>query len=103
MEKAKSLYAQANYDKAKVEFKNVLQIDPKSAEANYFVGRIEERRRIGRTPLTAIGERSSWTRVCSMRKSVLENCTFCPGLLLKRRRSRTTCSHDNRGIPADYS
>jgi len=42
MEKAKSLYAQSNYDKARVEFKNVLQIDPKSAEANYFVGRIEE-------------------------------------------------------------
>jgi len=42
MARAKAYYEQANYDKARVEFRNVLQIDPKSAEASYFVGRIEE-------------------------------------------------------------
>src|SRR5437867_3825181 len=42
MEKGKAYYAQANYDKAKVELKNVLQIDPKSPDAYYMIGLIEE-------------------------------------------------------------
>jgi tetratricopeptide (TPR) repeat protein len=42
MEKGKAYYEQANYDKAKVELKNVLQIDPKSADAYYLLGLIEE-------------------------------------------------------------
>src|SRR5437867_123295 len=42
MEKGKAYYAQANYDKARIELKNVLQIDPKSADAYYVLGLIDE-------------------------------------------------------------
>jgi len=42
MEKGQAYYAQGNYDKAKVELRNVLQIDPKSPEAYYMVGLIDE-------------------------------------------------------------
>lgn len=37
------LYEQGNYVKAKLEFKNVLQIDPKDAEAHYMFGQIMEK------------------------------------------------------------
>src|SRR5437867_8536964 len=42
MEKGKAYYEQANYDKARVELRNVLQIDPKSAEAYYMIGLIDD-------------------------------------------------------------
>ena len=42
LKKAKDYYAQADYDKARVESKNVLQLDPKNAEAYYLSGEIEE-------------------------------------------------------------
>jgi tetratricopeptide (TPR) repeat protein len=42
MEKGKTYYEQANYDKARVELKNALQIDPKTPEAYYMIGLIEE-------------------------------------------------------------
>lgn len=42
MEKGKAYIEQKNYDKAKVELRNVLQIDPKLAEAYYLIGLIEE-------------------------------------------------------------
>ena len=32
MDKGKAYYEQANYDKARIEVRNVLQIDPKSAQ-----------------------------------------------------------------------
>ncbi|MCU7944118.1 MAG: tetratricopeptide repeat protein [Candidatus Thiodiazotropha sp. (ex Cardiolucina cf. quadrata)] len=38
-----TLYNQGNYTKARLEFKNVLQIDPKDANAYYMFGRIEEK------------------------------------------------------------
>jgi len=37
------LYKQGNYVKAKLEFKNVLQIDPKDAEAHFMFGQIMEK------------------------------------------------------------
>ncbi|MCU7934685.1 MAG: tetratricopeptide repeat protein [Candidatus Thiodiazotropha sp. (ex Dulcina madagascariensis)] len=37
------LYEQGNYTKARLEFKNVLQIDPKDADAYFMFGQIEER------------------------------------------------------------
>lgn len=40
--KAKSLFESGAYDRARLEFKNVLQIDPKHAESWYLLGRIEE-------------------------------------------------------------
>ena len=40
--KAVHYFDQQNYDKATVEFKNVLQIDPKLAKAYFYLGRIEE-------------------------------------------------------------
>lgn len=43
MEKGKSFFEENNLDKAKIEFKNVLQIDPKYAEAYYYLGQLEER------------------------------------------------------------
>lgn len=42
LEQGKVYLEQKNYDKARVEFKNVLQIDPKVAEAYYLLGRVEE-------------------------------------------------------------
>ncbi len=44
LKKGKTYLAQGDYDKAKVELKNVLQIDPKYAEAYYMMGLIEEQR-----------------------------------------------------------
>ncbi len=43
MEKGKAYLEQSDYDKARVEFKNVLQIDPKSAEGYYMTGLLEEK------------------------------------------------------------
>jgi tetratricopeptide (TPR) repeat protein len=43
LEKGRSLLAQGDLDKARVEIKNVLQIDPKAAEAYYLAGLIEEK------------------------------------------------------------
>ncbi|MES9858166.1 MAG: tetratricopeptide repeat protein [Sedimenticola sp.] len=37
------LYEEGNYEKARLEFKNVLQIDPKDVEALYMFGQIEEK------------------------------------------------------------
>jgi tetratricopeptide (TPR) repeat protein len=42
LERSKNYLEQQNYDKAAVELKNVLQIDPKYAEAYYLLGQIEE-------------------------------------------------------------
>ncbi len=42
MERGKIYFEENNIDKAKVEFKNVLQIDPKTAEAHYYIGRLAE-------------------------------------------------------------
>ena len=44
-EKGKAYYEQGEYDKAKVELKNVLQIDPKFADAYYLFGEVEEKNR----------------------------------------------------------
>lgn len=43
MEKGKAYFEQNNFDKARVEFKNVLQIDTKFPEAYYYVGQLEEK------------------------------------------------------------
>ncbi len=42
-ERGMELYEQGNYVKAKLEFKNVLQIDPKDAEGHYMFGLIMEK------------------------------------------------------------
>ncbi len=42
LEKGKTYLAEKNYDKARVEIKNVLQIDPKFAEAYFIMGKLEE-------------------------------------------------------------
>ena len=46
MEKGRAYYAQGNYDKARIELKNVLQIDPRSHDAYFMLGRIEEEQQI---------------------------------------------------------
>ena len=43
LERGKAYLEEENYDKARIEFKNVLQIDPKTAEAYYLLGQIAER------------------------------------------------------------
>ncbi len=40
-EKSKAYFEQGDYDKAKIELKNVLQIDPKFADAHYLFGEVE--------------------------------------------------------------
>ncbi|MGD8617511.1 MAG: tetratricopeptide repeat protein, partial [Gammaproteobacteria bacterium] len=42
LERGKEYFEAQNFDKARVEFKNVLQIDPKTADAYYYLGEIEE-------------------------------------------------------------
>lgn len=44
LERGKAYIADQNWDKARVEIKNVLQIDPKSAEAFYLMGQVEEKK-----------------------------------------------------------
>ncbi len=44
LERAKSYLAEKNYDKARVELKNVLQIDPKYAEAYFLMGQVDEQK-----------------------------------------------------------
>ncbi len=43
LEKGKAYLEEKNYDKAKIEFKNVLQIDPKFADAYFYMGQLEEK------------------------------------------------------------
>ena len=45
LEKGKIYLEEKNYDKARIEFKNVLQIDPKYAEAYYFMGQLLEKQK----------------------------------------------------------
>jgi len=42
LEKGKAYLNESNYDKARLEFKNVLQIDPKYAEAYFYMGQLSE-------------------------------------------------------------
>lgn len=44
MERGNAYLADKNYDKAIIEFKNVLQIDPKYAEAYYRLGEVQEKK-----------------------------------------------------------
>jgi tetratricopeptide (TPR) repeat protein len=48
LEKGKTYLAEGNYDKARIEFKNVLQIDPKMADAYLYLGEINEKKRVWR-------------------------------------------------------
>lgn len=45
LERGKAYIAEENWAKAKVEIKNVLQIDPKSAEAYFLYAKVEEKQR----------------------------------------------------------
>ena len=51
LEQGKNYLEQNNYEKARVELKNALQIDPKAAEAYYFLGRVEEHHKDWRAAL----------------------------------------------------
>ncbi|MCA1804765.1 MAG: tetratricopeptide repeat protein [Xanthomonadaceae bacterium] len=44
LERSKAFIAEEDWDKARVEIRNVLQIDPKTAEAHYLLGQVEEKR-----------------------------------------------------------
>ena len=43
LERGKTYFEEENYDKARVEFKNVLQIDPKSPGPYFYLGKIAEK------------------------------------------------------------
>ncbi len=43
LERGQTFFSEGNLDKARIEFRNALQIDPNNAQARYFVGRIAER------------------------------------------------------------
>lgn len=45
LEKGQTLYEQRNHDKAQLELRNALQIDPKDARAHFLLGRILEDKR----------------------------------------------------------
>ncbi|MBC7982530.1 MAG: tetratricopeptide repeat protein [Candidatus Obscuribacterales bacterium] len=53
IEHGKEYLAESNLDKARVEFSNAAQIDPKDAEARYFLGSIAEKRN---DPRDAVGQ-----------------------------------------------
>ena len=42
LNRGKKFFEESNYDKARVEFKNALQIDPKAAQPYFYLGLIEE-------------------------------------------------------------
>jgi tetratricopeptide (TPR) repeat protein len=44
LERGKAYIAEKDWDKARVEIRNVLQIDPKTAEAHFLLGQVEEKR-----------------------------------------------------------
>lgn len=44
LERGKAFIAEENWEKARIEIKNVLQIDPKAAEAYFLLGKIEEKK-----------------------------------------------------------
>jgi tetratricopeptide (TPR) repeat protein len=44
LQKSQTYYDQQNYDKARIELRNALQIDPKYVEARYLSGRVAEKR-----------------------------------------------------------
>src|SRR4030067_228548 len=44
LEKGKAYIEEKNFDKAKIEIRNALQIDPKFAEGYYLMGVVEEER-----------------------------------------------------------
>lgn len=44
LERAQTYYVQKNYDKARVELRNALQMDPKFAEAHLLAGQVAEKR-----------------------------------------------------------
>lgn len=52
-ERGDSYFAEGNFDKARVEFSNVLQIDPKNAQARFMSGQIAERQG---NPRDAVGQ-----------------------------------------------
>lgn len=43
LEKGKTYLADKNYEKAKIEFKNVIQIDPKFAQPYFYMGQLSEK------------------------------------------------------------
>jgi tetratricopeptide (TPR) repeat protein len=45
LERGKAYLLEENFNKAKIEFKNVLQIDPKFADAYFYLGQVDEKKR----------------------------------------------------------
>lgn len=56
LERGKELLQKKNYEKAQIEFKNVLQIDPKSADGWYYLGKSQENQRKYREAMGAYGK-----------------------------------------------
>ena len=56
LERGQQLLLENNFEKAEVEFKNVLQIDPKSADGWYFSGKTQEAQKKYREAMAAYNE-----------------------------------------------
>ena len=62
MEKAEKSLNAGDLDKARIELKNVLQIDPKDAQAYFKLGNIFERKKEFRKHLVITTRRLNWIR-----------------------------------------
>jgi len=59
LERGQNYFSEQNYEKAAIEFKNVVQIDQKSGEGYYWLGRVEE-------------QRQNWTKSFGFYKKAVE-------------------------------
>ena len=79
LEKGKVYLAENNLDKARIEFKNVLQIDPKFAEAYFYMGVLEERNKQLRKALSYYNGAIELKSVCIAPKVKVAKIYFVVG------------------------
>jgi Tfp pilus assembly protein PilF len=62
-ERGNAFFEKDDYVKARMEFKNAIQIDPRYAEAYYMLGMVEYRKMNGKEPLVIFRRQYIMTRI----------------------------------------